>query len=79
MSLYQCTECGCRENTACGYYWEANYKKEPVLCSECHTGEWHGHFPKKLFPKGQFETNSVGNLQHKETGETDLKKYEITA
>lgn len=43
MSLYRCTECNCIENTALGHYWTI---KEP-LCSECHTGEWHGQFEKR--------------------------------
>lgn len=74
MSLYQCEECGGRENTALGAYWGRDRK----LCSECGKGEWHGKFRKLLLPKGMFVTNRQGNLAHKETGETDLVKYEIT-
>lgn len=74
MSLFQCEECGGRENTATGAYW----LEEKKLCSECHTGEWHGKFPKMILPKGMFIRNKQGNLAHKETGDTDIKKYEIS-
>ena len=77
MSLYQCAKCGCCENTALGYYWQALVRKEPKVCSECHTGTWHGKFPKQILPMRMFETNQEGNLAHKQTGETDLTKYEI--
>ena len=73
MSLYQCEECGCKENTATGAYWGRDVK----LCSECDTGAWHGLFEKVMLPKGMFTTNREGNLAHKDTGETDLKKYAI--
>jgi hypothetical protein len=73
MSLFQCEECGGRENTATGAYWGWGKK----LCSECDTGEWHGHFPKLIPPKRQFVTNKEGNLAHRETGDTDVRKYAI--
>lgn len=73
MSLYQCEECGCCENTALGSYWG----QERKLCSECATGTWHGEFAKVLLPKGQFFTNQQGNLAHKDTGDTDFRKYAI--
>jgi len=75
MSLYQCTRCGARENTAVGHYWAAEEGK--ALCSECHTGTWHGEFPKIVLPMGMFITDKHGNLAHKETGDTDVAKYEI--
>lgn len=71
MSLYQCEKCGAKENTALGSYWG----KDEKLCSECATGTWHGQFPKMMLPIGMFVTNGQGNLEHKETGDTDLKKY----
>lgn len=60
-----------------------------MLCSECAPtkykdgtttglGYWHFEFPKVLLPKGQFKTNSEGNLEHTETGDTDFYKYAIT-
>lgn len=48
MSLFQCTECGCVENTAVsGYNWLKD--KSKALCSECDPqfGEWHGIFRKE--------------------------------
>lgn len=85
MSLYQCEECGCRENTALGSYW----MQEEKLCSACAPSEfsdgsknkrgggWHGRFPRLFLPKGEFKTNKDGNLEHIATGETDLSKFEI--
>lgn len=46
MPLFKCSKCGCIENTACGNYWGLP-PDEPPTCSECDTGKWHGHFPKK--------------------------------
>lgn len=74
MSLYQCEECGCCENTALGSYCG----EERKLCSECATGVWHVEFDKVLLPKGQFVTDENGNLAHRETGETGFRKYELT-
>ena len=78
MSLFQCDECGCCENTASarGYHLR-KHKGDPSLCSECLHGKWHGKFKKTLLPKGMFITNREGNLEHKETGSTDIEKYEI--
>jgi hypothetical protein len=73
MSLYQCEKCGAMENTALGAYW----LREVKLCSECDTGTWHGRFKKIMLPMGMFVTNKDGNLAHKETGDTDIKKYAI--
>jgi hypothetical protein len=80
MSLFQCEACGCRENTACCHYW-ISYSKEDKrsLCSACDPdiGEWHGIFPRLILPKGQFKTNFEGNLEHIETGITDVSQFEI--
>jgi len=45
MPLYECQKCGTVENTACGNFWNAESVSEAV-CSECHTGTWHGRFDK---------------------------------
>lgn len=71
MSLYQCEQCGCQENTATGCYWG----REKKLCSFCGDGEWHGKFKRKFLPKGLFKTNRVGNLEHKETGESPASYF----
>ena len=73
VSLFQCEECGTKENTALGMYWGQKRK----LCSECAFGEWHGKFQKVILPMGMFTTDDEGNLMHKETGDTDIAKYEI--
>ncbi|RLA20267.1 MAG: hypothetical protein DRQ62_10805 [Gammaproteobacteria bacterium] len=75
MSLYQCKLCGAKENTALGAYWGRD--KDKQICSECDTGVWHGQFKKIILPKGMFVTNRQGNLEHKETGDTDILKYVI--
>jgi hypothetical protein len=55
MPLFNCSRCGVVENTALGAYWNERRKNEPVLCSECATGEWHGKFSKSFEqqPKGE--------------------------
>lgn len=79
MSLYQCPKCGCRENTATGYYWEAKINKDVPLCSACHSGEWHSKFKRVFYPIGILVTNKQGNLEHIKTGEIEpeLMKYEL--
>lgn len=67
MSLFQCQVCGTRENSALTYgYHLCDVKK----CSECSDGKWHGKFEKLILPMGSFKTNSVGNLEHKQTGQS---------
>ena len=75
MSLYQCEQCGAKENTAVGAYWG----REKKICSQCDTGVWHNRFPRIVLPMGMFKTNKEGNLAHIETGDTDVKKYAISA
>jgi hypothetical protein len=80
MSLYQCEECGCIENTACGWY---HYRKhsdpkygDRKLCSVCgptkfddggstELGEWHGRFKREFHELGTMETDEVGNVRPK--------------
>lgn len=78
MSLFQCSECGCCENTAlCNYHWR-RYKKLPDACSACEPdGKWHGEFERVFLPKGMFVTNRDGNLAHKQTGDTDFRKHAV--
>lgn len=97
MSLFQCEECGCCENTAlCSqghkpppewFDWTGfESRKGKQLCSACgpvkyrdgsptDDGKWHGKFERVFLPKGMFVTNREGNLAHKDTGETDFRKY----
>lgn len=84
MSLFQCEECGCRENTAVCNYWSRNDAdsacKGRKLCSACDPdiGKWHGQFERVLLPIGMFKTNQRGNLEHIETGSEDCRAYALT-
>lgn len=98
MSLFQCENCGCCENTALApmskymaesYDWGGKEELKTLeLCSACAPlkysdgtdtkyGKWHGQFDRVFLPKGKFETNRVGNLEHIETGSEDFREYEI--
>ena len=41
-------------------------------------GKWHDIFDRVFLPMGMFKTNQYGNLEHVETGETDIMAYQIT-
>lgn len=88
MSLFQCYECGCRENTAtCNFWsnmpeegqWRGVEAKPWMLCSACdpEIGQWHDQFTRLYLPKGMFVTNQRGNLAHRETGDENVKAYAI--
>lgn len=49
MSLYQCSTCGCVENTALANFWQRQLHGLPQLCSACDpdVGAWHGQFPQE--------------------------------
>lgn len=116
MSLFQCSRCGCEENTACSnmsrpHFWNeimgkderaaaalASYREilgmapgEPFgeLCSACSPawidpqtrdygvgpnpnpkpgeGMWHGEWPQKFLPLGEYMTDPrTGNLVRKD-------------
>lgn len=80
MSLFQCSECGCCENTAlCNYHWSVGYLKQVAQCSACdpEIGKWHGKFQRTFLPKGEWVTNQRGDLAHHKTGATDFQKHAI--
>ena len=88
MSLFQCYECGCIENTAtCNFWsnmpvggkWRGVEAKPWMLCSACDPaiGKWHDRFPRVYLPKGMFVTNQRGNLAHRETGDENVSAYTI--
>lgn len=88
MSLFQCYECGCRENTAtCNFWsnmdaagqWRGIPAKPWMLCSACdpNIGKWHDYFPRLFLEKGMFVTNDRGNLSHKETGDENVNAYAL--
>jgi hypothetical protein len=73
MSLFQCPQCGCCENTALAPW---TYPKERI-CSACGEGKWHDVFRRVFLPKGEFFTNARGNLQHRKTGSEDIEQFEV--
>ncbi len=96
MSLFQCENCGCVENTACCQYHAKDIeqltpkqylgKELCCVCGPTHypsgepiedMGEWHNRFKRVFLPKGEWKTNSVGNLEHIATGETNYMKHQI--
>lgn len=100
MSLFQCENCGCCENTALSsqgfngifadfFDWAyAPERKGMKLCSACgpvkykegelsEYGKWHGKFDRVFLPKGEFFTNKVGSLEHKETGSEDIHQFAV--
>lgn len=64
MPLFECATCHAVENTACTTgAWYARSKGEPMTCSECKDGKWHGMFPKKLLSETRYVTNAEGFLE----------------
>lgn len=59
----------------CNPIWFDNHKygigKNP------NKNVWHNIFGRIFLAKGEWETNKVGDLQHKKTGEQDYYKYAI--
>jgi hypothetical protein len=60
MSLFQCTKCGCAEDTALCRYWSARLQGTAPMCSACDPkiGKWHGefeHMPPQLRLKREME------------------------
>jgi len=50
MPLFQCTACGCVENTAlCRWAVRQFLDRDPALCSACDpdVGRWHDCFPRR--------------------------------
>jgi hypothetical protein len=51
MPIFQCSKCGCIENTAISRYWltSVGAGATPGLCSQCDPkiGRWHDVFPKE--------------------------------
>lgn len=62
MPIFKCEECGCKENTALGWYWrtcDAGPEYDRKLCSQHapihfvdgtptgHDGKWHGKFEQR--------------------------------
>ena len=43
MPIFDCSECGCAENTAMAPWYGLD---NDVRCTECKTGEWHKEFDR---------------------------------
>ncbi|SHH57519.1 hypothetical protein [Ferrimonas marina] len=61
-------------------------RRGKLLCSACGPakftdgrpsgcGQWHGTFDRLYLEKGQWFTNDVGNLEHRQTGRTDYRSF----
>lgn len=77
---------GLRDDESFGYYCSAccplwfegkSYGVGPNPDPQPGEGMWHGEWERTFLPKGKFETNPDGNLWHKETHDTDIKKYRL--
>ncbi len=51
MSIFQCSACGCGEDTALCRYWAARLRDTVPMCSACDPkiGKWHDQFPRDPF------------------------------
>jgi hypothetical protein len=51
MSLFQCSKCGCGEETSLCHYWAARVRGTAPICSACDpaVGKWHAEFPREPF------------------------------
>jgi hypothetical protein len=51
MSIFQCSQCGCAEDTALCRYWSARVRDTAPMCSACDPkiGRWHHQFPRAPF------------------------------
>jgi hypothetical protein len=49
MAFFQCSGCGCVEDTTLCNYWSARVREMPTLCSACDSkiAKWHGRFPRE--------------------------------
>lgn len=75
MSLFQCSKCGGRENTALAEGGHLAYLLAPEelvekgldpkgrYCSACFAGKWHGKFPQEFHALGTMQTDRDGNLR----------------
>ncbi len=43
MPIFDCSKCGCAENTAMAPWFGL---EEDATCTKCKTGDWHGEFPR---------------------------------
>src|SRR5215467_10637974 len=72
MSYFECSKCGCAEDTALCYYWSAKLRQTPMLCSACDPkiAKWHGHFPQE--PAQNWINYGHGQMCHRSEVESWL-------
>ena len=77
MPIFECSKCGCVENTTVSNYWEDRLKGKDPLCSECDPkiGKWHNKFPKES-AKG-YLLGSDGYLYHEKEADSNTIKWRI--
>ena len=63
MPLFQCSNCGCGEDTALCRYWSARLQQTAPVCSACDPkiAKWHGEFPQE--PARDWTLDEQGFLQ----------------
>jgi hypothetical protein len=63
MPFFQCSQCGCAEDTSLCHYWSARLRETAPLCSGCDPsiGSWHNEFPRQSLAEG-------GWIKNKRTG-----------
>lgn len=86
MSIFQCEECGCAENTACGWYHSRNSKRlnKPedigrALCSACAKTKWKDGSDRKGFTgvwHGLFERTYLPRGKFKTNQQGNLEHIE---
>ena len=64
MSCFQCSKCGCVEDTALCHYWSACIQETAPVCSACDPkiGKWHGEFPRQSLAQGGWVREKHGFL-----------------
>jgi hypothetical protein len=72
MSYFECSKCGCVEDTALCYYWSAKLRQTPMLCSACDPkiAKWHDQFPQE--PSQNWINDGHGRLCHRSEVESWL-------
>jgi hypothetical protein len=63
MPFFQCTKCGCAEDTSLSHFWSARLRETAPVCSACDPGigKWHNEFPRQSLAEG-------GWIRNKQTG-----------
>lgn len=83
MSIYQCDDCGCSENTACGWYHARNNERlTPInylgkaLCSACAPTKWPNGEHNNFFTKewhGLFDRTFLPHGEFKTNGDGNIE------